>query len=136
MANSRGQVTKMTCPVYIALPTSFEPSKLDPFTLAVMPSTDDMLIVRCPTLEVLGLDIFVGLTGCARRKVERTTKPMGSVDYIACRHMSLSMEARYQQPTEDEPGAADQAVERVGERSLEMVIEPVIKEMEQGMMLE
>lgn len=106
------QVTEMTCPVRMALHTSFGPVTLDPFVFAVMPGTDDLLVLGCPMLEVLNLNIYTSLTECARRKVECRAKPMEIENYIACRCVSLSEEAMQEQPTDDEH-VANQAVERV-----------------------
>lgn len=44
---------------------------LDPFALRGMPSTDDVLILGCPTLEILGLDIYARLTERACGEIER-----------------------------------------------------------------
>lgn len=41
------------------------------YALVIMPGMDDMLILGCPTPEVLSLDICVGLIECERRKIER-----------------------------------------------------------------
>lgn len=56
-----------------------------------MPGTDDVLSLGCPTLEILSLDIYTGLTECARRKVEHKAKPMETLNYIVCRRVSLSV---------------------------------------------
>lgn len=89
--------------------------------------TDDVLFLGCPMLEMLGLNIYTRLTACARRKVERRTKPMDSANYIACRRMGV-LEAIQQQPMDDGQVAADQAVGSVVECGLETIMEPVIEE--------
>lgn len=65
------QVTEMTCPVRIALHTTLGPVTLDRFALAVLPGTDSVLTLECPTPDVLGLNTYTGLMECVRRKVER-----------------------------------------------------------------
>lgn len=128
------QATEMTCPVRIALRTSFGHVALDPFALAVMPETNNVVILRCPTLDMLGPDIYAGLRECTQQKVERPTKPMKSAEYIVCRRVSLSVEAMQQQPMDEK--VLYQAVERVVELDPEMVMEPVVEETERRMALE
>lgn len=108
---------------------------LDPFSFIVLPETADVLILGCPTLEVLVLDIYDGLMECARQRVEHRAKPVGHVNYIACRRVNLSVGAMQQQPVDDEQ-VANQAVERVIGRDPEMVMKPVVEEMERRMVLE
>lgn len=78
------QVTEMTCSVHVVLDTKFGPVALGLFASAVMSGKDDVLILGWPTLEILGLGIYAGLTECA--------KPMEGVNFIACPYMSLSVE--------------------------------------------
>lgn len=51
------QVTEITCSVRIALHANFEHVTRDAFALAVVLGTDDVLMSRCPTYKILGLDI-------------------------------------------------------------------------------
>lgn len=128
------QVTKVTCSVRIALHMNFGSVTLDPFALAVMPGTDNTLTLGYPTLEVLDFDIYAGFTECARWRVERRTKPMESMNYIACRHASLWLEVVQPQPLGNQ--YLDQAVEGVAQRDPEMVIKCVIRKMKRRVALE
>lgn len=89
------QITEIACPIYIVLPTNFEPEMLDPFELAVMPSINYVLSLGCLTLGILGLDIY-GLMECARRKDERRATAMGVIKYIVYQPMSMSVEGMQQ----------------------------------------
>ena len=50
-------VQERTCPVRIALRTSWGLATLDPFSFAVMPGDDDVVILGNPTLKLLGIDV-------------------------------------------------------------------------------
>lgn len=102
VANSRAlQITRMTCPVRIALHIRFGPVMLDTFALAVMSGTDDAVILGGPTLDIVGLDIYAGLTECNPRKVERRARPVKRTRCVACPRLSLSVAAMQQQPIDD-----------------------------------
>lgn len=125
-------MTRLVC---IALHTSYGPVTLDPFALVVLHWLGDVLFLGCPTLEVLGLDIYIGLTEYAQQKVQRRAKPVGNANFIACRGVSMLVEAMQQQPMVGEQ-AANQTVERMVERDPEMVMEPVIEKTERRMVME
>lgn len=54
------QVMEMPCPVRIALHPHFGAVTLYPFALAVPFGMNDVLILECPMLEILGLDMYTG----------------------------------------------------------------------------
>lgn len=82
-ADSRSlQVMEIAYAVLIALDMTFEPLTLDSSALAAMPGTDDVRMLGFPTLKILGLGIYAGLTKYARRKVERRAQPMESVHLL------------------------------------------------------
>lgn len=60
------QVMEIICPVPIALRMTFGRLTRSSFALPAMRSTDDVLTLGYPTLEMLGLDIYIGLKerGC------------------------------------------------------------------------
>lgn len=127
------QITEIICSVRITLHTCFGSVARDPFALAITPSTDDVFIGGCPTLEVRRLDIYAGLMEFAPWKVERRAKPIEDVHYISCRRLSLAVEATQQRPMGDEQVVPDQAVDRVVEHRPETVMESVINETERMM---
>lgn len=122
------------CPVRVALHTRFGPVALDPIALAVLPGTDDVLVRGFAMLEVLDLDIYAGLTECTRRKPEGRAQLVKNANYVACRRVSLSVEAMQQQPTNEQIG--NKAAKHVVESGPEMVMDPVIEETEQKIRLE
>lgn len=105
------KVTEMTRSVRISLHTNSGRVKLHHFSLAVMPGTDDMLILGCPILEMLGLDIYAGMTECARGRVRRRGKSTKTMKYIAYRRSRLWVGALQQQPMDEQ--VLDQAMDHV-----------------------
>lgn len=73
------------------------PLHIDPLALTVILGTGDALSLGCPTLEILGPDVLVELTKCARCKIGPTKTLMKTVYFIACRCVSLSVETIQQQ---------------------------------------
>lgn len=51
-------MTERICPVRAALHTSWEPVTLDPFSVAVMLGTDEVIILGNPTLKFPGIDTY------------------------------------------------------------------------------
>ena len=60
------EVSNKTCPVRIALHTSWGLVQVDPFSFAVMPGNDDVVILGNPTLEAVGIDVYDSLGARAR----------------------------------------------------------------------
>ena len=63
-------VQKKTCPVRIAVHTSWGLVTMDPFSFAVMPGDDDVVILGNPTLKLWGIDVYDSLgtrAGTCRR---------------------------------------------------------------------
>ena len=59
-------VQERTCPVRIALHTSWGLVTMDPFSFAVMPGDDDVVILGNPTLKLLGIDVYGAHAGTCR----------------------------------------------------------------------
>ena len=120
------KVFRRTCPVRISLITNFGPVLLDPFPLAILPGIDDVLILGSPTLELLGLDVYAGLINKARTRADASRNMRSTVNYIACRRVSIPQEDVHPEP----------AVERTVDRGPEMVMEPALEEHERRVALE
>ena len=54
-------VQEETCPVRIALHTSWRLVTMDPFSFVVMPGDDDVVILGNPTLKLVGIDAYDSL---------------------------------------------------------------------------
>lgn len=67
-------VTEKTCPVRVALYTSWGSVTLDPFSFAVMPGTNDVISLGNPILKVLGIDIYDRLGECHRNAATLSVK--------------------------------------------------------------
>lgn len=52
------QVIKKTCPVEIALHTSGRRVMIDPCLFAVMPGTDEVVILECHILQALRIGVY------------------------------------------------------------------------------
>ena len=61
-----------TCPVRIALHTSWGLVTMDPFSFAVMPGDEDVFIFGNPTLKLLGIDVYDILGARARERAALT----------------------------------------------------------------
>lgn len=124
----------MSFPVCIALCANFGPFALDPFAFAIMRGMETVLVLGRSTLEVVDLNIYIRLTECARRRVDRGNRTTETVIDIACRSVSLSVEAMQPQPLDER--VPDEVVERVVEHDLEMVVKPVVERTERRTVLE
>ena len=94
-----------TCPVRIALQTSWGLVALDPFSVAVMPGDDDFVTLG----NLLGIDVY-GILGARAR--ERAALVGGDTTaYRQCHRVTVSVDALRQRTslTSEEP---DEAVER------------------------
>lgn len=60
------EVTEKTLPVRISLHTSWGLVSLDPFSFAVMPGDDDVVILGNPTLKASGIDFYESLAALGR----------------------------------------------------------------------
>ena len=89
-------VEKKTCPVRIALHTSWSLVTLDPFSFAVMPGDDNVVIRGNATLKLLvGIDVYDSLGTRARER-----PALIGVDTAAfrqCRRVAISVDALQQQ---------------------------------------
>ena len=56
-------VQEKTCPVRVALHTSWGSVTLDPFSFAAMPGDDDLVILGNATLTMLGIDVYDSFGG-------------------------------------------------------------------------
>ena len=86
---------------------------MDPFSFAVMPGDDDVIILGNPTLKALGIDVYDSLGARARERAGLAGVETGA--YKRCRRVSLSVEALQHVNTRDEE-SADKAVERLASR--------------------
>lgn len=60
------QVTQKTCPIRISLHINWGQISLDPFSFAVMPGNDNVVIIGSPKLPTLGIDMYDSLGEHAR----------------------------------------------------------------------
>ena len=65
-------VEQKTFPVQIALHTSWGLVTLDPFSFAVMPGDDNVVVLGTPTLELLSIDVYDSLRARARERAALT----------------------------------------------------------------
>ena len=111
------EVTEKTIPVRIALHTSWGLVSLDPFSFAVMPGDDDVLILGNPTLKALGIDVYDSLGATAREQAKFTG--VETAAYKQCRRVVLSVDA-LQQKEDLQTDVPDDAVERLIARGPDM----------------
>ena len=71
-------VQERTCPVRIALHTSWGLVTMDPYPFAVMPGDDEVVNLGNPTLKLLGIDVYDSLGARA-----------GTCGPHRCRHRSV-----------------------------------------------
>ena len=99
-------VQERTCPVWIALHTSWGLVTMDPFPFAVMPGDDDVVILGNPTLKLLGIDVYDSLGARSRERAALTG--VDTAAYRQCRRVIVSVHALQQQQcgTPEEPDGA------------------------------
>ena len=114
-------VQERTCPVRIALYTSWGLVTMEPFSLAVMPGDDDVVILGNPTLKLLGIDVYDSLGARARERA--ALAGVDTAAYRQCRRVIVSVDALQQQQcgTPEEP---DGAVERLVARGPDIDMGP------------
>ena len=114
-------VQERTCPVRIALHTSWGLVTMDPSYFAVMPGDDDVVILGNPTLRLLGINVYDTLRARTRQRAALTG--VDTAAYRQCRRVIVSVDALQQQPrgTPEEP---DEAVERMVAREPDIDMNP------------
>ena len=115
------EVNKKTCPVRLALHTSWGLVQVDPFSFAVMPGDDDVVILGNPTMKALGIDVYDSLGARAREQAALTG--VDTAAYRKCRRVTVSVEA-LQQPMSVQEEEPDEAVARVVARGPETDMSP------------
>eukprot|EP00903_Cladosiphon_okamuranus_P017345 g15980.t1 len=118
-------VTKKTCPLRVALHTSWGPVVLAPEPLAVMPGTDDVMIIGTPMMARLGIDVDAMADARAREGQEARVSGVESPTIAAARRVTLSVDALQPADAEEVP---DEAVERLAARGPDMVMSPAQEE--------
>eukprot|EP00903_Cladosiphon_okamuranus_P006086 g5996.t1 len=118
-------VTEKTCPVRVALHTAWGPVVLDPQPLAVMPGTDDVMIIGKPMLKRLGIDVDAAAEASARARHDDRLEGVESPDVAAARRVALSIAAMQPPDREEVP---DKALERLAARGPDMVMPPAQEE--------
>lgn len=113
------EVTEKTIPVRISLHTSWGLVSLDPFSFAVMPGDDDVVILGNPTLKALGIDVYESLG--ARERKQANIASVETAAYKQCRRVSMSVDALHQ-PETAQPDSPDPAVERLLRRGPDMCL--------------
>ena len=101
---------KKTCPVRISLHTSWDLVTLNPFSFAVMPGDDDVVILGNPTLNRLGIEVYDSLGSRARECA--AFNGVGTAAYRQFHRVTVSVDASQQQ-TSLTPEEPDEAVERL-----------------------
>ena len=84
-------VEKKTCPVRVALQTSWGLVTLDPFSFSVMPGDDDVVIFGNPTLKLLDIYVYDSLGARARKRAALTG--VDTAAYRQCHGVTVSVEA-------------------------------------------
>eukprot|EP00903_Cladosiphon_okamuranus_P005335 g5333.t1 len=118
-------VTEKTCSVRVALHTAWGPVVLDPQPLAVMPGTDDVMIIGKPMLKRLGIDVDAAAEASARARHDDRLEGVESPDVAAARRVALSIAAMQPPDREEVP---DEALERLAARGPDMVMPPAQEE--------
>ena len=83
-------VQERTCPVRISLHTSWGLITMEPFSVAVMPSEDDVVMLGNPTLKQLGLDVYDSLGARAPERAALTG--VDTAAYRQCRRVIVSVD--------------------------------------------
>ncbi|CAB1096113.1 unnamed protein product [Ectocarpus sp. CCAP 1310/34] len=85
------EVIQKTCPVRIALHTSWGLVSVDPFSLAVMTGNDEVVILGNPTLKALGIDVYESLGTCSRSRA--SVMGVQTTAWKECRRVTLAVDA-------------------------------------------
>ncbi|CAB1109830.1 unnamed protein product [Ectocarpus sp. CCAP 1310/34] len=118
-------VTEKTCPVRMTIHTQWGPVVLDPRAFAVMPGTDDVVIIGDPTLTKLGIDVYEAMAQHALKERDMEVRGVDTPGFHEARRISVSVEAFTQRAAPDPP---DAAVERLVARGPDMVMTPAEEE--------
>lgn len=120
-------VTEKTCLVRLAIHTAWGPVVVEPQHFAVMPGTDDVVIVGSPTLKRLGIDVYQSVGECARAGHDARVAGADTPSVREVRRVVLSVDAMQHAV---QPEVPDETVEHLAERGPEMVMSSA--EEEQG----
>ena len=113
-------VQDRTCPVRIALHTSWGLVTMDPFSFAVVPGDDDVVIIGNPTLKLSGIEVCDSLGARARERAALTG--VDSTAYRQCRRVIVGGDILQQQcGTPEKP---DGAVKRLVAREPDIDMGP------------
>ena len=105
----------------IALHTSWGLVTMEPFSFAVMPGDDDVVIFGNPTLKLLGIDVYDSLGARARERA--AVAGVDTTAYRQCRRVFVSVDALQQQQC-GSPEEPDGAVERLVARGPDVDMGP------------
>ena len=126
-------VKQKSCPVRTALHTMWGPVVMDPVSYAVLPGTENVVILRSPTLAALGINVYDSLGECAHQR-NLSVQVVESPNLKERRRVSIAVEALLQRgPGAPEP--PDEAVERLVSRGPDMGMEPEQEERERAVAL-
>ena len=93
-------VQERTCPVRVALHTSWGLVTMDPFLLQSCRATTMLIFSETPTLKRLVIDVYDSLGARARERAALTD--VDTAAYRQCRRVTASVDALQQQPSQDE----------------------------------
>ena len=127
------EITEKTKPVRISLHTSWGLVSLDPFSFAVMPGDDDVVILGNPTLKALGIDVYDSLG--ARAREQANIAGVDTEAYKHCRRVTVSIDA-LQQQHDVQSDVPDPALERLLARGPDMCMTPEAEATERARALE
>ena len=105
-------VTEKTCQVDVAVHTGWGPKVVRSQRFAVMPGTDDVLIIGSPMLKRLGIDVYRDMEESARKDREAYIEGLGSGDATVVRSAFTngeSLVAETNLPDTEIPFAGDKA---------------------------
>eukprot|EP00903_Cladosiphon_okamuranus_P015275 g14116.t1 len=121
------RVTEKTCPVRVALHTRWGPVVVSPQRFAVVPGTDDVMIIGSPMMKLLGIDVYETAAARARAGHDARVTGIETPGVAEARRVALSVAALQPADTTEVP---DEAVARLAARGPNMVMSP--EEEEQG----
>eukprot|EP00903_Cladosiphon_okamuranus_P005945 g5874.t1 len=98
---------------------------LEPEPLAIMPGTDDVMIIGTPMMARLGIDVDDMADASARAAQEARVSGVETPNIAATRRVTLSVDALQPADAEEVP---DEAVERLVARGPDMVMSPAQEE--------